>query len=337
MAYIYKITNIVNDKLYIGYTKNSIEERLRQHIIQSTYKTKHGKRKTKLENAISKYGKDNFKTEIVQEVSECDWGHWEKYYIELYNSTDIKFGYNMVEGGEYPPTIYGEENVRASLSDSDYNAIINMLRDYTEDMSEIARIFKVHKSTIERINKGDIRHNKSIQYPIREYDCKQKKAMVIISLLVHTNLNYKEIATLTNCVKTTPMEINSGHSNINLITDLRYPLRDDSNIEHNRSRCYKANISNDECTKIKYDTFVQNQDKRIKLNILNMLLFTNLKIGEIAKELNCRYEKVSLMNSGKYDMRELEFLKFPIKDNRDENIKTINRIKAVETIPLIGE
>jgi group I intron endonuclease len=56
--YIYKITNNINGKMYIGKTKN-IEKRLKQHINSSKRK------KTKLYCAINKYGFNNFTIDII--------------------------------------------------------------------------------------------------------------------------------------------------------------------------------------------------------------------------------------------------------------------------------
>ena len=56
MAYIYKITNLKNNKIYIGFTINEIEVRLRNHIRASR---QNKERHTYLHSAIRKYG-ENF-------------------------------------------------------------------------------------------------------------------------------------------------------------------------------------------------------------------------------------------------------------------------------------
>ena len=66
-GYIYKITNLINQKAYIGKTINSISERWKEH-----------KRDCKrfsnrpLYRALNKYGIDNFKVELVEEVDIKD-------------------------------------------------------------------------------------------------------------------------------------------------------------------------------------------------------------------------------------------------------------------------
>ena len=60
---IYKITNLVNSKIYIGQTIRSLKERFRQHIYKQGC--------TYLHNAILKYGKENFKIELMIIPSFC--------------------------------------------------------------------------------------------------------------------------------------------------------------------------------------------------------------------------------------------------------------------------
>jgi hypothetical protein len=69
---IYKISNIINNKVYIGKTKKyyqnnpfGFENRFKNHIICAFSKSKKNDC-PKLYNAIRKYGKDNFKTELFE-------------------------------------------------------------------------------------------------------------------------------------------------------------------------------------------------------------------------------------------------------------------------------
>lgn len=90
---IYKITNTVNGKIYVGQTVRTLEERKWQHINTA----KHG-HKNHLYNAMRKYGIENFKFEKICDVDNIeDLNILERYYIAKYNC--IKDGYNMVDGG----------------------------------------------------------------------------------------------------------------------------------------------------------------------------------------------------------------------------------------------
>lgn len=95
MYYLYKITNLLNDKIYIGQSKNP-SARWRRHKSDS----KLLKNKSHLGCAIRKYGIDNFRFEIiVQAKSLEDIDYAEVLCIKQYKSSDRKFGYNISEGG----------------------------------------------------------------------------------------------------------------------------------------------------------------------------------------------------------------------------------------------
>lgn len=57
MPYIYKITNALNGKMYIGKTSSTIEERWKEHRQEAT---RQSKKHRPLYSAIQKYGADNF-------------------------------------------------------------------------------------------------------------------------------------------------------------------------------------------------------------------------------------------------------------------------------------
>jgi group I intron endonuclease len=84
---IYKITNLINGKIYIGQDK---------HNRPSYY----GSGKI-INLAILKYGRDNFKKEIIDTaVSKEELNEKEIYWISFYNSRDKSIGYNLAAGGE---------------------------------------------------------------------------------------------------------------------------------------------------------------------------------------------------------------------------------------------
>ena len=64
MAFIYKITNNINNKIYVGKTEYSIEKRFKEHC-NDAFKERCEKRP--LYSAIRKYGVENFTFEVVQD------------------------------------------------------------------------------------------------------------------------------------------------------------------------------------------------------------------------------------------------------------------------------
>lgn len=98
-GYIYKITNLINQKVYIGQTVYDIQKRFRGHIA-SSYKKEHRK-KTYISRAIKKYGEINFVCELITcASSKSELNFLEKFYIRYYNSFYYTgLGYNVAEGG----------------------------------------------------------------------------------------------------------------------------------------------------------------------------------------------------------------------------------------------
>lgn len=100
-GYIYKITNKINGKIYIGQTIHKIQYRFREHCNGIKYLLKHRKNVSYLQKAILKYGKENFIIEEIDTaVSEEDMDNKEIFWIDKYNSTDRNIGYNITKGGE---------------------------------------------------------------------------------------------------------------------------------------------------------------------------------------------------------------------------------------------
>ena len=90
MIGIYKITNKLNGKVYIGQSID-IDTRWRQHI--------NAKDNVAIHNAIKKYGKENFKFEVLLECPADMLNVWERDMIALYDCISPN-GYNLTEGGE---------------------------------------------------------------------------------------------------------------------------------------------------------------------------------------------------------------------------------------------
>ena len=87
--YIYKITNNLNNKIYIGLKTKTVEES------ESYYGSG-----IAIKQAIKKYGKDNFtKTILERDITDHDYlQERERHYIDIYDS--LNNGYNLTKGGD---------------------------------------------------------------------------------------------------------------------------------------------------------------------------------------------------------------------------------------------
>lgn len=115
--FIYKITNNVNNKIYIGYTKNPIS-RWKSH--KNSAKKCDSNTRSKLYRAMKKYGIENFQFSIIYQSTDkhhCK-EYMEPHFIAQFNS--IEEGYNITKGGSGGATRNGrlwteEEKLRISI------------------------------------------------------------------------------------------------------------------------------------------------------------------------------------------------------------------------------
>lgn len=90
---VYLITNLENNKIYVGSTLNSFKERWSTHI-QKLRRGQHSN--LHLQNAYNKYGENKFKFSILEVLTvEKDILNREQYYINLFKSYDREIGYNI--------------------------------------------------------------------------------------------------------------------------------------------------------------------------------------------------------------------------------------------------
>lgn len=91
---IYKITNKLSGKCYIGQTSNPIEKRFTQHSCKTS-----GDKKSAIKAAIVKYGKNNFYIEVLGTYDSAeDTNVAEEYFIQFHNCL-APDGYNLNSGG----------------------------------------------------------------------------------------------------------------------------------------------------------------------------------------------------------------------------------------------
>ena len=92
---IYKVTNKLNNKIYIGQTIQNLSERKAKHY----YKVRQKEYDTHFINALRKYPEESFIWEIIDNANnQEELDQKERYWIEIYNS--VETGYNTKDGGQ---------------------------------------------------------------------------------------------------------------------------------------------------------------------------------------------------------------------------------------------
>lgn len=107
MYTIYCYTNLINNKKYIGQTKNAYDRFMAHKSAVTNINS--GEYESPLHRAMRKYGYENFKYEVLNEVENVDLANGlEIFYIQYYKS-QIPSGYNILEGGRNANRVFSEE------------------------------------------------------------------------------------------------------------------------------------------------------------------------------------------------------------------------------------
>ena len=160
---IYKITNKINGKCYIGQSVN-IERRWNEHA-SVAFNEKQWSYNSKLSRALRKYGRDNFVFEIIEECSCHNNNKREIFWIDHYKA--VEEGYNICLGGETTVKI-SREAVKSLWEDG-------------KGCAEISKTLKTNHSTVSNILKElsiynaeevERRRHNTLKRAVNSYDLK---------------------------------------------------------------------------------------------------------------------------------------------------------------------
>ena len=133
-GYIYKIVNLINGKVYVGKTTKTIQERFRDHILDS----KRDRCKNRpLYRAFNKYGIENFSIEMIEEAPLEKLSEKEIYWIGYYHS--YKEGYNATIGGDSKVLYNYNEIISLILNNKTVTEIIEKIGCCRDIVYEIAK------------------------------------------------------------------------------------------------------------------------------------------------------------------------------------------------------
>lgn len=250
---VYKITNKINNKIYIGQT-NNLKRRIQEH--------KHDKRNNHpIHNAIKKYGWENFEIEILYQGE--NYNEEEKKWITYYDSRNKTKGYNIVSGGQ---DSCGEDNPMAKITQSQANDVMDLLQHTNKSYKEMSSETGVSIKNIIHINFGESWAKTDIVYPIRQMDITTPKFIVdkIYKLILKSNLTFHEISKFLEIPIYIIRSINKGntHKREGFTYPLRTPIETDSKIKSNQVKKFlkNSNLSYKEIAKLT-DTTINNVSK----------------------------------------------------------------------------
>lgn len=207
---IYKITNKINNKIYIGQSSQP-KERFLQHC--RNYKES----RSLINKAIQKWGVENFDFEIIGWFE--DYNEKEKYYIAYYGSISPN-GYNLTTGGDAPP-VGSHKKITLEVARQIQQDLLN--ENITR--KQIISKYKITNDIVRHINDGSSWKDESLKYPLRpsERELLNKKVDKVIELLLNTKLTQKEIGQLVGWNRSAITMINIGKNYKR--ENIDYPIR----------------------------------------------------------------------------------------------------------------
>ena len=203
MAYIYKIKNDINNKLYIGKTNNSIEERWSIHKKDAKKRVLYEKRP--LYNAMNKYGIDHF---YIEEIEQCDdelAEERERYWISFYNTYND--GYNATLGGDGKNLYNHQEIAKLLKEDKSTKEICDIIGCCSDIVSQVAKNYNINL-----VLNAQNRQKEKMSKKVAQYDKNMNYIQTFNSVADAARwlYEYNIIPTLSSGVRTHIAEVCNG-------------------------------------------------------------------------------------------------------------------------------
>ena len=165
MGFIYKITNTINGKVYIGQTIRDINCRWSEHL-RHAYNQNDHEYETHLYRSMRKYGKENFSIQQIEKCNIEDLDEREIFWIDFYRSYDENYGYNMTLGGSGTRRLEYDE--------------IFARYDSGESLAEIAEHMHIGRSNLTQILKGYESYNCNDAWERSKKYLRKKKGSAVV-------------------------------------------------------------------------------------------------------------------------------------------------------------
>lgn len=146
---IYKISNDINSKVYIGQTVQDVKKRFCNHCGKDNHNENMA-----IKRAIQKYGKEHFKIEIIEDdILKENLNEREMYWIAFYKSNDSEFGYNLTRGGDctvVEPKFDEDQQLKICNDYKSGTTIKDLASKYNTDKCTIYRYIKQNNVNVDR-------------------------------------------------------------------------------------------------------------------------------------------------------------------------------------------
>lgn len=278
---IYKITNLINNKLYVGKTEQTLRKRWLEHVQEARRYKKCGNLfyKTRFYPAMVKYGFNNFKIELVEQVAENDnIDDREKYWISKLQTQNPDIGYNIADGGMGGALFKGHKHSAQSKEKMSQH---NYWKNKKQSREFILKRIKNNCKEIQNLETGEI--FKSKKEAKRKYGTSIDDAIknghrasgCHFILIINHKYNKKERNELIQQLDIKNKEIKK--KSIQKMEDTR------SRWDENKNEQWKSKISNSLHNTINHKSLEEKESIKKHLQEINKQKFLNI-ISKINKE-----------------------------------------------------
>lgn len=205
---VYKITNNINNKCYIGSSIN-VKQRWQQEK-NAAYNSKQISYNYPLSQAFRKYGIENFSFEILEIIDTDDWSIVNKKESEWIKNKNCVSpnGYNLKAEG-----ISNQGGNKSTIPEDIQNKIIQDLKD-GKFIIDIANDYQLSRSYVSDINNGRCLRKENETYPLQQNRMTNDEYYQIFDLLKNTNYSMNKIAEYLGRNRDTINKINNGYQQI---------------------------------------------------------------------------------------------------------------------------
>lgn len=311
---IYKITNLVNSKVYVGQTsqKGGFDSRYYGNVIKNT-QNKH------LKSSFIKYGINNFKIDKEFDIAynKEELNEKEIYWINYYNATNPKYGYNKKEGGEC-----------GSLNDEckeKMSKIKQATREYIVK-NLLSELYDNGKNKFYRFNIEDYNENLYMKFPMELLTNDETDILnisIICYLFINTNKLEYSVFNLKDMIEKCKFDTN-GTRIINKFKQSLLHLQ------------YEGYINTEtDIDSIKLNTIVRTKlnlisdsNKYVTVNILNINKLMQLEtIEDMRKMLRLYLYLIHLSNSPYNIINGIDNIREKLNTNKETISKYLNILR----------